>query len=197
GPGRSGTGDSVTSLSPPEHPADVLIDPRLCDIFVEEAAELFDRLQTLVLELGTGPGDDAERVAEIKRCLHTLKGASLSVGLASLGTTVHLAEESFEEAGDQIGMSLTRRLEDVLSEIESTLTALRAGTTTAAKPASLTPDASAPPDQEARERLVAEGPGTTGRDAPGPAEARATSDGDGTLRVPAVSVDELMDLVSE
>ncbi len=202
------TGPQAMPIPPPLPPAPasatkpalaVDLDPRLRDVFLEEAAELFERIQTHVLELGGG--DDGEQVGELKRCLHTLKGAALSVGLKALGTTAHQAEDRINEAEDRIDAELIAYLEAVLTEIEDTLAALRDGYSPAPASESTSPNRSAPPPSPR-----VEGPTKRPPNAPPPvtttrsettAEATPQGEGDGTLRVPAARVDELMDLVSE
>ena len=75
---------------PASMPAD--IDPDLTAIFLEEAAELMEAIETA---LAACPAEDA--VHALQRHLHTLKGGARMAGLMDMGETLH-ALESVAEA---------------------------------------------------------------------------------------------------
>ncbi|MFO0956212.1 MAG: response regulator [Isosphaeraceae bacterium] len=186
--------------SPAPTPAELLagLDPSLREIFLEEAQELFERIQSIVLELGQG--DDAERLGELKRCLHTLKGASLSVGLSSLGNLAHRTEDRLDEAGSSLDDAAIAALESALSQIEGTLGVL-AGRPSGGRPSREVerPEPTAPPESAGPvgPRPSLEAASMPIDAAPESPASTAESASDGTLRVPAAKVDELMDVVSE
>src|SRR5690606_34064063 len=99
------------------------LDPELREGFLAEATELFERIEGLVLELGMG--DDDERLGELARCYHTLKGTAGSVGLEGLSRAIHDLEDRLRGAGGKIDPELLRRLEQSLGVIETTLRDLR------------------------------------------------------------------------
>lgn len=79
---------------PEAPPAPVRIDmnPSLLEAYLEDASSCVGRLEQLVLGLETNPSDaDAHR--SICRELHTLKGASASVGLSELAAYLHRVED--------------------------------------------------------------------------------------------------------
>jgi chemotaxis protein histidine kinase CheA len=180
------------------------MDPELREAFLAEAADLFERIESLVLGLGQGK-PDGEALHELGRCFHTLKGASGSVGLVELSTLVHGLENGLEETGGGAAAELVNGLHDGLRQIERILDALRGGTT-ADLPASIEAGPGLGP--EAAGRAVEATDPSPGRPsdagsltpsrrnpmAAAPSDATAS---EGPLRVPSAKIDVLMDLASE
>ncbi len=65
---------------------------RLLQVFIEEANEIIEQLDRLVMELEEG-GDGASLINDIFRGVHTLKGSANSFGFARLGEYVHHWED--------------------------------------------------------------------------------------------------------
>lgn len=68
---------------------------RLRQIFIEEASEIIEKLDSDVMDLESDPGN-SDTLNELFRGVHTLKGSANSIGFTRLGTFVH----SFEDALD-------------------------------------------------------------------------------------------------
>lgn len=113
-------------LDVPPPPESLTIDAELRETFLVEAAELFDRLESLILSLGIG-ARNTEPLNEIGRCLHTLKGASGSVGLNQLMALIHATEEHLEAADGEVSEGLIDLLHRILHYIEGVFIALRRG----------------------------------------------------------------------
>ena len=64
------------------------------DVFREEAHELLVDLETALLELEAGTGEDA--AGRVFRALHTLKGSGAMAGFTSVAMLVHEIESAFE-----------------------------------------------------------------------------------------------------
>lgn len=77
-------------VAAPPAPASV-INPKLVDIFFEEADELQISLQEALTAWQLTP-EATEHRSQMKRDLHTLKGAARTVGLSDFGTFVHTLE---------------------------------------------------------------------------------------------------------
>ena len=65
---------------------------RLLQVFIEEANEIIEQLDRLVMELEEG-GDGASLINDIFRGVHTLKGSANSFGFTRLGEYVHHWED--------------------------------------------------------------------------------------------------------
>ena len=76
----------------PESPG--AADQELHDIFVEEASEVLDDIDTQTASLLLTPGD-LDRITLVRRGFHTLKGSSRMVGLAEFGEFAWSLEQCF------------------------------------------------------------------------------------------------------
>ncbi|HWE37803.1 MAG TPA: response regulator [Isosphaeraceae bacterium] len=163
----------------PAIPRELAMDEELKGAFLEDAGDLFDRLERGVLGLGEGPGQDGP-LHEIGRALHTLKGAAGSVGLSALAAEVHALEDQLEEAGGVASADLIAALFGALRDLEAVLNALRRGPApagrTEAKPAAVVAEQEAP--------------------RPVPDDAPAAED-DGPIRVASAKIEEMMDWAAE
>ncbi|MFO0909561.1 MAG: response regulator [Isosphaeraceae bacterium] len=112
------------SLVIPPPPTSVSIDPELRDTFLEEATDLFERIQSQVLTLSAGQ-PQPEPLHELGRCLHTLKGAAGSVDLSGLAMLIHAMEEQLEVAAGVPSTGLIDLLHQLLGYIESIFDLLR------------------------------------------------------------------------
>ncbi len=72
------------------------IDPDILDIFKDEAQEL---LATSSKLLG-GPLDSKDKIHELQRAMHTLKGSSRMAGLTAIGDVSHWMESIVEQMPD-------------------------------------------------------------------------------------------------
>jgi HPt (histidine-containing phosphotransfer) domain-containing protein len=186
----------------PAPPRSVAMEPALRDIFLAEASDLFERIVPLVLGLTLGPGQ-GQTLHELGRCLHTLKGAAGSVGLAELAALIHGMEEQFVAAATGVSDDLIDLLHALLRYMEGLFDALRRGPAGGGDATAPLPSASTSPPPGAGPPAPA-----TGHDAPEPVawtppaaqpptEAGEATVGEGPDRVTAERVDELMDIASE
>ncbi len=79
---------------------DESIDQELLEIFLEEAKELLEALETEMADW-EGAGDDLQPVATLQRTLHTMKGGSRLAGIATLGDLSHALESVFQSVSEQ------------------------------------------------------------------------------------------------
>ncbi len=86
-------------------------DPEVASIFSEEAAELLESADSALSTLKTSRGD-RERVTELKRVLHTLKGGARMAGIAAMGDLSHELESLVIQLGDE-----PVRLDDRILEV--------------------------------------------------------------------------------
>ncbi len=169
------------------------IDPELREVFLADAADLFERIEELVLNLREG--NQADRLNELGRCYHTLKGAAGSVGLVGLATAIHALENDLERASGQVSQALVLRLESSLKQIEDVLAALRGEPASRSSSPAVQGDATtrAQPSQVGSDAPMA----TSGEGGKSRASTATETEPEELVRVPAGRIDELMDLVSE
>jgi chemosensory pili system protein ChpA (sensor histidine kinase/response regulator) len=96
--------DLVALLAPPEAPVvepsaplpttQAAADSELHQIFVEEANEVLDGIQSQLMQLHSHP-DDAATLTTVRRAFHTLKGSSRMVGLKNFGEGAWAIEQCF------------------------------------------------------------------------------------------------------
>ena len=71
------------------------MDVDLLDIFAEEAVDILDHADGMMVRLRHAP-EDKEAVASLQRDLHTLKGGARMAGLYPIGDLSHVMESLFE-----------------------------------------------------------------------------------------------------
>lgn len=196
--------------------AETPLDAELREIFLGDAAELLDRMVTLVLDFETTP-EPEELLKELGRVCHTMKGAAGCVGLSSLSSYVHRFEDRIIKGASDDREATADLINEALSQIEGAIQALRDGRMPQLAPlgegrgAASRPvrgpslaeaEVVAPPTPEpiakvaSAESIPVVQPLSAALSTPAVA-APATPDGDGMIRVPVERIEELMDLVSE
>ena len=167
----------------PDAPRRVAIDPEFAETFLDEAGDLFERVQGLVLTLI--PGKDARQsLLELGRCLHTLKGAAGSVGLDEFAGLIHSAEETIESASLR-GVADSRLIDlmhKLLRYMEGLFPLIRSGQSVSPTPE---PRVDHAPQSEGVHETVA------------PAVEAEPQLVEGPVRISSERLDELLDLVSE
>lgn len=94
------------------------MDPEFADlvpVFVEEARDRIERLATFVPQLG----GDAAAAVEVKRELHTLKGAGRMLQIAPVAELCHAAEEVLHAAPPSLVLLLTRVVDELSAMVET------------------------------------------------------------------------------
>lgn len=154
-------------------PAKIELDAEMLEAFLDDAAAGNGRLEQIVLQLESNPAD-VEAHQGICRELHTLKGASASVGLSGLAGYLHCVEDYVQgiDGGAVDVAPLLKAVDAVRGQIE----ALTGG---------------------------GESAGETEGNSPHPAAATSSvafggtgSDREDSLRVKSSRVDRLMDLLA-
>ena len=67
---------------------------KMAEIFIDEANDLLDKLENLILELENNP-EDIETIQEIFRIMHTIKGYSGMFGFDTISSFTHEVESAF------------------------------------------------------------------------------------------------------
>jgi chemotaxis protein histidine kinase CheA len=119
------TGAEAGLVIPPL-PGQFDLDAEMREAFLADAGELFERIETIVVGLGS-QADARRQIQELGRCLHTLKGAAGSVGLSDLATLVHGVEERLEHAVGHVSPGLNDLLYQVVGYLEELLRLLPGG----------------------------------------------------------------------
>jgi chemotaxis protein histidine kinase CheA len=94
------------------------VDPEFVDLiplFVEEARDRLERLATCVPRLGA----DAQAGIEVKRELHTLKGAGRMLRLGSFAELAHAAEEVLHDNPPGMIQLLTRVVDELTAMVDT------------------------------------------------------------------------------
>lgn len=171
------------------------------EAFVIDAMEQQDRLGQITLALRPG-SPDPEALRELRRGLHTLKGAAGSIGLMELANLVHALEDRIEAQGPVPDAQLIATISDTLDYLDRTIDCVRGG------------DVPPMPDEVLAASVrggesEVQAPSPLARFEPSPVppaiEAATTQAmapaaagaADGMVHIPAARVDELMDLVAE
>lgn len=179
-PESSGEPFGETDRRPPQEPPppiSVDLDADLLEAYLDDASAGVGRLEQLVLAVEDDP-DDESLHRQICRELHTLKGASASVGLSDLAAYLH-AVEDYIDAADGAAIEIAPMLNSV-DAVRRQITIL-AG------------QKSAGPAQDSGEfGDSAESVGTST-----PTFDTMGSSQEESLRVKASRVDRLMDLLAE
>ena len=101
-------------------------DPEIAAIFAEEAAELLDQAEGALRDLESAPADP-ERLLELQRLLHTLKGGARMSGVAPMGDLSHALETLLAEmssgrvAPDAAATGLVQRCLDQLHQMRDAI----------------------------------------------------------------------------
>jgi chemotaxis protein histidine kinase CheA/ActR/RegA family two-component response regulator len=163
---------------PNEPPAPVALDmgPELLEAYLDDASAGVGRLEQLVLAVERDPHDESLH-RQICRELHTLKGASASVGLPDLAAYLHAVEDYIDASkGTAIDISPMLNSVDAVRRQIATL---------AGRNAAGAPRHSGEPGNSAESSPVS------------PAFDSVGSGQEESLRVKASRVDRLMDLLAE
>ncbi len=88
---------------------------KLREVFIQEAKERLNSMSTnlITLEQGATPSEQTSLFEEVYRDAHSLKGASRSIGLASIESVFQIVEDIFNEVKDG-QFKLTPALFDIL-----------------------------------------------------------------------------------
>ncbi len=106
---------------------DELIDGELLEVFVQEAEDHLGGFNRALVALDRRPADNAQ-IAEAKRVVHTLKGASAALGYPVTAALCHSIEDLFGVL-DDTGREPSREMLTLFFESAEALEALVAGIT--------------------------------------------------------------------
>jgi chemotaxis protein histidine kinase CheA/ActR/RegA family two-component response regulator len=204
---------TLLALTIPRLPRKLDLDDEIREAFLADAADLFERIEILVLGLGRD-NDAGQSLRELGRCFHTLKGAAGSVGLADLASLVHTLEEHLEATNSSPSADLIDGLHQSLDYLDGLIRLLGArpigadsnGRTVGRSQDADCDGATKKPSGEHMGPSRHEPAQVAGSDWISVLPSELPSDafsgcsgsvGDGPIRVPASRFDELMDLVSE
>jgi chemosensory pili system protein ChpA (sensor histidine kinase/response regulator) len=180
-------------------------EPTIWEAFQTEVHEIVEQLDRIAAHLETAQ-QPRQQLDEAFRCLHTLKGACNTVGLAPTGGALHALEDYFEHLQAAAVLpplgSLVRLLQDCLDGVRRNLAQAKGGMVTDLRqtieqrvrtlredPRAQTPASTLPVSERHTARA------TTASDSKEPDSNQPTQKA--TLRVSAERLDRLMDLVGE
>lgn len=163
------------------------LDPELREAFLDDASSCVSSMEAALLRLESDP-THAESLSQIGRELHTLKGASASVGLLELADQLHALEDSLSD--DQAAGrppcfdSLLKNIDSIRSKIFSESDESRADIATRS---------TLPPGQPQSELLPTPPHNTQNS----PASFADGSADDESVRVKSSQLNRLMDMLAE
>jgi chemosensory pili system protein ChpA (sensor histidine kinase/response regulator) len=167
------------------------LDPELRAIFAEEAREHLDAIAAQLGALGEPAGFGAA-LAQVRRSLHTLKGAAAMVGLPPIATLSHRLEDVLDHLGERAAPA-DRETREQLAEAIDHLEELVAGAPASERTERLLARLAARPAGRVAE-AEAEEPGLAAETDATPAPGVAAP---ATLRVPVAGLDGLVRTVTE
>jgi len=168
--------------------------------FLVESAEGLDQLDRNLVALEQRPGD-AELLAGIFRCIHTIKGTSGFLGFGKLESVTHVGESLLSDLRDgkkALTPEITSALLQLVDAVRSILSAVEAtgtdGEQTFPELIALLTRL-----QQGEAAPTTEPVGATAGAAPAgdPPEARGSAASDSNIRVDVALLDKLMNLVGE
>ncbi len=117
------------ATAPTPEVMEVTADPELLEIFLDEATDLLEALDSTLQEWGKSPGDTGP-LAELQRTLHTLKGSSRLAGITAVGDLSHAFETFLVEVHHEeipataeahaFAQGVADRLAEQIEEVRST-----------------------------------------------------------------------------
>ncbi|HEY2590737.1 MAG TPA: Hpt domain-containing protein, partial [Steroidobacteraceae bacterium] len=120
GPAASPAEDSIGSSAPlPASEPPVDFDPEVASIFTEEATELIETAESALGAWRAEPSN-AERLAALKRPLHTLKGGARMAGIAAMGDLSH----ELETLVNQLDSGVAPRHDSTFDALQASIDAL-------------------------------------------------------------------------
>ena len=167
---------------PPRAPEAADFDPEIAGIFAEEASEILDSAEVALQDFRRGAGD-VERLVELQRLLHTLKGGARMASLAPMGNLSHSLESllpaltrgSLEPDAEALDV-----VQQSLDELHHMLDSINAGRTVVEATGLLNRIAALSSQAPVAELAPADGPAPGATEPPGePLEEPAAEEGDG------------------
>ena len=168
------------------------IDPETLQIAREEAGDCLARIESNLLAIESGSGDDAELIDALFRDAHSVKGAASMVGWREVASIAHGMEDRLELAREQ-GQLASDAIEPLLRATDELRGAVdaAAGRESEAPPPSVPPSPSEPvPPPTEPQRLAPAGDSK-------PAASRARPGHRAAMRVDPSRVDRMLDAVGE
>ncbi|NLO80816.1 MAG: response regulator [Xanthomonadaceae bacterium] len=120
-----GGSEQPAAAAPPAEPADT----ELVQVFLEEAAEILEATEA-ALERWQNEPDNEERITDLQRALHTLKGGARMAGFAAIADLSHALETllaSVQQGQAAVTVSLFDLLERIHDRLSSQLEQAAAG----------------------------------------------------------------------
>ena len=183
--------DNGSSIDPPEAD-DVEVDEELMEAFMDDATRGLEAMEQALLDLESSPSDPTI-IKNIGRELHTIKGASASIGLANLSAYIHEVEELIRRTQDAGQPVTTTLLLPHVDTIRARVDGEESPQPPTPAPAVATSPAVVAPLPSAVQPVAAPVVSTASKQ-------KSSSDGHGddeTVRVKASQLNRLMDMLSE
>lgn len=158
------------------------LDPELREAFLDDASSCISSMEDSLLKLEHDPGD-ADALNQICRELHTLKGASGSVGLADLASQVHELEDRLR---DDHAAGRAPEIDSLLKSVDAIRSQISSGKPAASSQATAEPMAAEL--KAASERTPA---------MPSLADFSDGANDDEMVRVKSSQLNRLMDMLAE
>lgn len=171
---------------------ELMADRELLEAYLDDSLRCVDQMEKAALALDSNPADK-ESIRAFCRELHTLKGASATVGLSGLATRLHDLETSLEEvfsqkSGNVDADKLFEAIDFVRSEMDNLQPQQSSSETTSSQPDTENTAAATGATNISSSAQVAPRQSKIGS---------FTSNDDSSVRIRASQLDRLMDMLAE
>ncbi|WP_404365863.1 Hpt domain-containing protein [Marinobacter sp.] len=180
------------------------VDTEVLEIFLEEAGEILDQLETIIASWQKEPANSRFN-QEAQRALHTLKGGARLSQLVQLGNQAHALETRLMDLGgnepDQTAwQAIKSDFETLTAQVAEIRRQYEAAGTVSPAPASeapATPVTKMPEAPAAKSAPAPQAPKQTAKQKASSRQAEAARSAQETIRVSAPLLDELVNLAGE
>ena len=114
-----GASDNTPIRMPSESQTDLLKDRELLEAFLDDANRCLESIESSLLVIESDPRN-SEAILQVGRELHTVKGASATVGLSALAAEIHETEELIDsktELSKDEAAALLKRIDSIRAQV--------------------------------------------------------------------------------
>ena len=168
-------------------------DPEMLEAYLDDSLRCVAAMESAALSLDEKP-DDKDSIRAFCRELHTLKGASATVGLSGLAKQMHDLETSLEEVFAADGDSSPERLFEAIDFVRKEMDSLKPQAKAQPQPNNATGPQPAKISMAPNARIVSPVAASISKS---PTRASFAPSDNSSIRIRASQLDRLMDMLAE
>lgn len=172
---------------------DLRSDPEMLEAYLDDSLRCVAAMESAALSLDEKP-DDKDSIRAFCRELHTLKGASATVGLSGLAKQMHDLETSLEEVFAADGDSSPERLFEAIDFVRKEMDSLKPQAKAQPQPNNATGPQPAKISMAPNARIVSPVAASISKS---PTRASFAPSDNSSIRIRASQLDRLMDMLAE